>query len=80
MTKIENKNRFMRHFFMRLFLKTDLEFESEFIVRIATHAPDRNLLFQLQLLFLWYVRNETCIGVVVAHNENRELLELKQTK
>ena len=32
------------------------------------------------LSFLWYVRNETCIGVVVAHNENRELLELKQTK
>ena len=33
---------------MRLFLKTDLEFELEFIVRIATHAPERNLVFQLQ--------------------------------
>lgn len=52
MTKIENKNRFMRHFFMViflwLFLKTDLEFELEFIVRITTYAPERNLLFQLQ--------------------------------
>ena len=48
MNKIKNKNRFMRHFFMRLFLKTDLEFELEFIVRITTHAPERNLLFQLQ--------------------------------
>lgn len=45
-----------------------------------TCSREKPIISVAALSFLWYVRNETCSGVVVAHNENRELLELKQTK
>ena len=32
----------------KLLLKTKLEFELEYAVQIATHASERNLLFELQ--------------------------------
>ena len=54
---------------------------------VRIYCPDYNtcsrekpIISVAALSFLRYVRNETCIGVVVAHNENRGLLELKQTK
>ena len=45
-----------------------------------TRFREKPIISVAALSFLWYVGNKTCSGVVVAHNENRELLELKQTK